>query len=66
MREIDKLREILAKQVEDPENWPPLKPEVEPSRTVEGGLNLVIRSVQVGFAFDETGEKLLGVFNWKE
>jgi len=72
MRKIDQLKAILDSQVVDPDNWPVLDTKIEGSvldpsgSTADQDINLTVHSVEVGFAFDKTGEKFLGIFNWKE
>ena len=61
-RKIDQLKAILDSQVPDPEEWPTIAAVIEKG---DGGLDLKVRSEEVGFSFDKTGQKFLGIFNWK-
>ncbi len=64
-RKIDQLKAILESQerVRKPfKAWEELTPVYEET---ESGLNLVVDKLEVGFAFDKTGQKFLGIFNWK-
>lgn len=63
MRKIDQLNAILESQQPDPDNWPALDPKIEEG---EDTLSLVVRAAEIGFVFDKSGEKLLGMYNWKE
>jgi len=63
MRKIETLKAILDSQVKDNKDWPRVLPVIE---KVDTGLNLVEPDHQVGFAFDSTGEKFLGIYNWKD
>ncbi|GAI82193.1 unnamed protein product [marine sediment metagenome] len=63
MRKIDQLKELLESQEFDPDNWTMLALEIEDR---EDHLLLADHDEQVGFAFDKTGEKFLGIVNWKE
>lgn len=63
MRKIDQLKAILESQEPDPDNWDKLDPRIEER---EDELLLEVDVEQVGFAFDKSGEKFLGMFNWKE
>lgn len=63
MRKIDQLKAILETQQADPRNWDTLDPRIEEE---EDELHLVVRAAEVGFVFDKSGEKLLGIYNWKE
>lgn len=63
MKKIELLKTILDSQVKRPKDWPSVIPVIEKSNT---GLNLVAPDQEVGFAFDKTGEKFLGIFNWKD
>lgn len=62
---IDKLKLILEGQAEDPENWVKVAPVIEFDDTLNN-WQLMLRDLQVGFAFNATGEQFLGVFNWKD
>lgn len=62
MRKIDQLNAILGSQESDPENWDKVSSRIEET---EDGLTLEIETEEVGFAFDKSGEKFLGMFNWK-
>ena len=63
MKKIELLKAILDSQPKDSLNWERVLPVTEKDDT---GLNLVVPEQQVGFAFDKTGDKFLGIFNWKE
>lgn len=60
MRKIDQLKAILGSQESDPKEWDTLDPTIEETED-----ELVLEVEQVGFAFDKSGEKFLGLFNWK-
>ena len=63
MRKIDQLLAILGSQESDPRDWDTLSPRIEET---EDELVLEVDVEQVGFAFDKSGEKFLGMFNWQE
>ena len=62
MRKIDQLKAILESQVADPENWQIITTEILED---EYGLTLNVPNEQIAFSFDKTGEKFLGICNWK-
>lgn len=74
MRKIDQLKALLNSQ--EPEgvksqDWDKLEPEIKPTPTAlresgVRGLELEIIEYQIAFVFDPTGEKFLGIYNWKE
>lgn len=63
MRRIDQLKGILDSQEANPEHWELIESTIE-SR--DGHLFLDIDPLQLGFAFDVSGERFLGIYNWKE
>ncbi len=63
MRKIDQLKAILGSQESDPKEWDTLAPTI---KETEGELVLEVDVEQVGFAFDKSGEKFLGMFDWKD
>lgn len=70
MRKVDQLKELLESQELDPDNWDKVEVEIEErklrrTRRIDQ-VNLLVRSAEVGFGFDKTGEKFLGIYNWKE
>lgn len=62
-RKIHQLKAILDSQEHDPRNWTPLEARLV-SHLAEFELRL--ESEDVVFVFDSTGEKFLGLLNWKE
>lgn len=63
VRKIDQLKQILESQ-EKGDDWTYIGPcQLLPGK---GTLELVVLEEEISFVFDETGEKLLGIVNWKE
>lgn len=63
-RTIDRLKEILGNQADMGLNYPPLDPQIEQQGNRR--LHLYLDEQEVIFVFDPTGEKLLGLVNYKE
>ena len=67
-RMIDRLKEMFEGQNSDAvsnDRWPKLEPVID-GDTVTGGWTLRLHNERLLICFDETGERLLGVVNWKE
>lgn len=62
-RKIDVLKELLESQDSRRRDWPELKPVI---REREGQVDLVLHEQQVGIAFSASGNRLLGMYNWKD
>jgi len=66
-RKIDQLKDILDSQEGDIDDWPAVLSDIQVGTNAgeDNQLSLVCKQQQVGFCFDKTGEKLLGMYNWK-
>jgi len=60
-RKIDQLKEILDSQIP---GWDKIETEIKQGQ--DGGLVLDVPEYYVMFCFDSTGEKFIGIINWKE
>ncbi len=65
-RKIDRLKELLESQEPFEEyDWEKTTPEIKVDSD-DKTMDLLVRELQIGFCFDETGDKFLGMYNWKD
>jgi len=65
MKKIDQLKAILDSQEGSLSDWSAILTDIRRGLDEEDYLCLICEQQQVGFRFDKTGEKLLGMYNWK-